>query len=184
MKQCPECKKWTLEYDAYFGRYRCFSPGCEWMPISSVERELRLLETYQKPEVMCTGKIPELETNVTVTYEEVNDVLAFDFGADEATFDLPEPDGRIIWQVAHRTDTVVGFAILQAKKLGVSEVQVNIVARKDDIERNLRVPGALSSGRPTRMLITGVAFASQSDKPEHSSPVFTEAVEKFQGMFS
>ena len=111
MKRCPECKKWTLEYDVYFGRYRCFNPDCEWMPISSVERELQLLEAYQQPEVISTGELPELGIKITVTYEEVNDVLAFDFRSNEATFDLPEPDGRIIWQIAHRTGTVVGFAI-------------------------------------------------------------------------
>ena len=183
MKRCPECKKWTLDYDVYFGRYRCFNPDCEWMPISSVERELQLLEAYQQPEIICTGKLPELGIIITVTYEKVNDILAFDFGADEATFDLPEPDGRIIWQIAHRTGTVVGFAILEAKRLDVSQVQVNIAARKEDIERNLRIPGALSSGRPTRILITSVAFAAQSDELKTPSGVFTEAVEKFKATY-
>jgi len=29
MRKCPKCNKWTLEFDDYFGRYRCFNPDCE-----------------------------------------------------------------------------------------------------------------------------------------------------------
>ena len=184
MKQCPMCKKWTLDYDTYFGRYRCFNPDCEWMPSSSAEREIKLFESYQEPVVVDERKVPELGLSITVTYDLVNDVLDFDFGIGESTFDLPEPDGRLIWKIAHRTRTAVGFAILEAKELGVSEVQVNIAARKENIERNLKsVPEAFSSGRPTRMLITSVALAVESDKAHVSSRAFRKATEKFEAKF-
>ena len=94
MKKCPECKKWTLDYDTYFGRYRCFNPNCEWMPSSSTEREITLLQSGQQPVIVDTKEFPELGLSVTVTYDEVNDVLDFDFGLNDPTFDLPEPDGR------------------------------------------------------------------------------------------
>lgn len=80
MKQCPMCQKWTLDYDTYFGRYRCFNPDCEWMPSSSAEREIKLLESYQEPIIVDRGEVPELGLSITVTYDKVNDVLDFDFG--------------------------------------------------------------------------------------------------------
>jgi len=184
MKQCPMCQKWTLDYDTYFGRYRCFNSDCEWMPSSSAEREIKLLESYQEPIIVDRGEVPELGLSITVTYDKVNDVLDFDFGLGEATFDLPEPDGRLIWKIAHRTRTAVGFAILEAKELGVSEVQVNIAARKENIEQNLKtVPEAFSSGRPTRMLITSVAITAESEQAQAPSSAFQQAIEKFESKF-
>ena len=73
---------------------------------------------------------------------------------------------------------------MEAKELGVSQVQVNIAARKENIERNLKsVPEAFSSGRPTRMLITSVALAVESDKAQVSGSAFRKATEKFQDQF-
>ena len=184
MKKCPMCEKWTLDYDMHFGRYRCFNPDCEWMPSSSSEREIKLIESYQELHVVDRQEAPELGLTITVTYDSVNDVLDFDFGSDEATFELPEPDGRIIWRIAHRSGDAVGFGILEAKQLGVSQVQVNIAARKENIERNLkRFPEAFSSGRPTRMLITSVALSLESEKSPVSSSAFRKAAEKFQDKF-
>ena len=178
------CKIWTLEYDTYFGRYRCFNHHCEWMPSSSAEREIKLLESYQEPVVVDREEVPELDLTITVTYDKVNDVLDFDFGLCEATFDLPEPDGRIIWRIAHRSGTVVGFVILEAKELGTSQVQVNIAARKENIEQNLKtVPEAFSSGRPTIMLITSVAITAESEQAQASSSAFQQAIEKFESKF-
>jgi len=184
MKRCPVCKKWTLDYDMYFGRYRCFNADCEWMPSSSTEREIKLLQSGQQPVIVDKKKLPELGITVTVTYDRVNDVLDFDFGPGETTFDLPEPDGRLIWRVAHRTRNAVGFAILEAKKLGVSEVRVNIKAQKENIERNLKsIPEAFSSGRPTRMLITSVALTSEKDEAYVPSDVFKEVIRKFESQY-
>ena len=184
MKQCPKCKKWTLEFDDYFGRFRCFNPDCEWMPSSSTERQIRLLDSHQEPEIIDISRIPELNLPVVVTYDSLNDVLGFDFGMRESTFDLPQPDGRIVWKVSHRTGDVVGFEILEARKLGVSEVRVNIAARKEDIEKYLKklLPTFLT-GRPSRMLITGVAVRVESEEPQSPCPTFKEAVERFESAF-
>jgi hypothetical protein len=154
------------------------------MPSSSTEREINLLQSGQQPDIVDTMKLPELGITVTVTYDRVNDVLDFDFGLGETTFDLPEPDGRLIWRVSHRTRTAVGFAILEAKKLGVSQVMVNIKAQKENIERNLKsIPEAFSSGRPTRMLITSVAVTAESQQAQAPSSAFRQAIEKFETQF-
>jgi len=184
MRRCPVCKQWTLDFDDYFGRYRCFNPACEWMPMSPAGREIRRLESYEQPRFLSKERVPELGITITVTYDSTNDILAFGFGTGEPSFDLPEPDGRLVWKVAPRTNTVVGFEILEAKKLGVSEVRVNIETRKEDIERNLRkFPGGFSSGRPTRPLITSVAVAAASEEAEQPTPAFEEAIKKFQAEF-
>ena len=184
MRKCPKCGQWTLQFDDYFGRYRCFNPDCEWMPPSAAQREIRLLEERKEPEIVFSEHIPELGTTVVVKYDSVNDALSFDFGPQEMTFELPESDGRMIWKVARSSNTVVGFDILEAKRLGVSEVRVNIIARKEDIERNLRkIKGAFSSGRPTRLLITSVAVKRQGDQPELKNGPLKKAVDEFQRTF-
>ncbi len=184
MRRCPACKQWTLDFDDYFGRYRCFNPDCRWMPTSPAEREIRRLESYEQPRILSEKPLPQLGITITVTYDSTNDILAFSFGAEEPSFDLPEPDGRLVWKVSPQTNTVVGFEILEAKRLGVSEVRVNIETRKKDIERNLkRFPGGFSFGRPTRPLITSVEFASASEKAEQPTPAFEEAIKEFQAEF-
>ena len=185
MKRCPKCNKWTLEFDNYFGRFRCFNPDCNWMPKSSTERKIRLLESHQEPKPITVEKIPELGLTAAVVYDELNDVLGFDFRHGEATFDLPEPDGRIVWKVAHTTGDVVGFDILDAKKLGVSEVHVNIAARKEGIERDIkRFPSAYLSGKVGRILITSVAFKTDPGE-SHSQTclAFRDAIEKFEAAY-
>jgi hypothetical protein len=109
MKRCPKCNKWTLEFDNYFGRFRCFNPDCNWMPKSSAERKIRLLESHQEPTPVTVETIPELGLTAAVAYDKLNDVLGFDFKPGESTFDLPEPDGRIVWKVAYKTGDLVGF---------------------------------------------------------------------------
>jgi len=184
MRKCPKCNKWTLEFDDYFGRYRCFNPDCEWMPSSAAEREIRLLEERKEPQAVCIEHIPELGTNVVVKYDSVNDTLSFDFGPEDMTFDLPESDGRMIWKVARSSNTIIGFDILEAKHFGISEVRVDITARKEDIERNLqRIRGAFSSGRPTRLLITSVAVKRETTEPELGDGPFKKAVDEFHRAF-
>jgi hypothetical protein len=154
------------------------------MPASSAEREIRLLQSRERPVVVDEKEITKLGLKITVRYDQVNDVLDFDFGVDEPTFDLPEPDGRLVWKIAHRSHTAVGFAILEAKNLGVSQVKVNIVARKENIEKDLkRVSDVFLSGRPTRMLITSVALTAESDEGQAPSSEFQEAIQKFQKEF-
>ena len=184
MRKCPKCHQWTLEFDDYFGRYRCFNPDCEWMPSSAAEREIRLLEERKEPEIVWSEHISELGTDVIVKYDSVNDTLSFDFGPEDITFDLPESDGRMLWKVSRNTNTIIGFDLLEAKRFGVSEVRVDITARKEDIERNLsRIKGAFSSGRPTRLLITSVAVKRVTDEPELKNGPLAKAVDKFQKAF-
>lgn len=184
MKKCPNCKQWTLEFDDYFGRYRCFNTDCEWMPLSAVEREIRLIEERKEPENVTSEYIPELGTTVFVKYDSVNDALSFNFGIEDMTFDLPESDGRMVWKIARSNNMIVGFEIIEAKHFGISEVRVNIVARKEDIEQNLqRIKGAFSSGRPTRLLITSVAVKKEADEPELKNGLLKKAVDEFQRAF-
>jgi len=100
------------------------------------------------------------------------------------TFDLPESYGRMIWKVSRNNNTIVGFDILEAKQFGISEVRVDIAARKEDIKRNLqRIRGAFSSGRPTRLLITSVAVKRETEEPELRDGPFKKAVDEFQRVF-
>jgi hypothetical protein len=88
-----------------------------------------------------------------------------DFGLDESTFDLPEPDGRMIWRIGRRTDVVAGFTIVGIREWAISEITVEFIARrKSHIERGLRgIPGAGAKGRATRQLIEGVVVTAILD---------------------
>ena len=181
MRECPVCKHWTLEYDEYFGRYRCFNPECEWMPASSTEREIKLLETRGQPMVLCKKHVPTLDSAVDVAYDPVNDVLRFWFGLGKHAIDLPEPEGRFVWKVDPETDTVVGFEILEARKLGVSQVQLDVETRKRDIEQNLRrLTQPFFCGRPTRPLVASVAVTAKTSRTEVPTPVRRDALEQFR----
>jgi hypothetical protein len=181
MRQCPICKHWALEYDDYFGRYRCFNPDCEWMPASSAEREINLLETGRQPKIVCEEYVPPLNLTISVTYDPVNDVLGFDFGLGKQAVDVPEPDGRLVWKVDPQTDTVVGFELLEAKRIGVSEVRLDIETRKRDIEQNLkRLPRPFLCGRPTQLLITSIAVLAKAHKAKSPTPLLRNAIERFR----
>ncbi len=187
MRKCPDCGHWTLDFDEYFGRFRCFGPKCGWMPASSAEREIRLLREHRQPRTVDVVRIPELGLTMNCAYDSESDVLLFDFGLEEPTFDLPESDGRMIWLIGRESGSAAGFTLLNARKWGVSEIQINIAARKRDIETRLRrFPGAVMSGRPTRVLIENVAVTARSkeEAPQISEPqirdAFQEALAKFQ----
>lgn len=177
MRRCPKCKKWTLEFDDYFGRFRCFDPECGWMPPSTAEREIRLLRSHKQPLTLDSVEIPDLGLTLTPSYDPENDALSVDFGLDEPTFDLPEPDGRMIWRIGRRSDAVAGFSILGVREGSISEVSVQfIVRRKGDIERELRrVPAMLTRGRASRELIERVVVTAVSD--EHEAPATSPEVE-------
>ena len=126
MRQCPACGNWTLDYDEYFGRFRCFDPDCGWTPFSSAEQEIRRLQTGGQLEELCVEKIEDLGLTFRASYDSLNDALVFDFGLHEPTFDFPEGDGRMIWRIGHHTGSVAGFSILGARKFGVAEVRVDV----------------------------------------------------------
>ena len=171
MRQCPACDKWTLDFDEYFGRFRCYNSDCAWMPASTTERELNLLRSHKHPTILGSSSIiPELGITVTPSYDPDNDALSMDFGLDEPTFDLPEPDGRMIWKIGYRSDSVAGFTILGAKRWGLSEIDVNFIARKNTIEHSLKkISGVLSSGRVTKEAIEHIIVTAFSDAPGKSA---------------
>ena len=174
MRQCPKCRRWTLDFDGYFSRFRCLNPDCRWMPPSTTEREIRLLRSERQPIRLDSLEIPALGLTLTPSYDPENDALSIDFGLDEPTVDLPDPDGRMTWRVCRHSDTVAGFTIVGLRELGVSGIAIEfIVQRKEHIERRLRrIPGTLSKGRATRDLVEQVVVTALSDEatPRPPSP--------------
>ena len=177
MRECPKCRKWTLDFDEYFGRFRCLNPECGWMPPSAAEREIRLLQSRSEPIELGAVEIPELGLTLTSSYDTENDAFSVDFGLNDQTFDLPEPDGRMIWRISRRTDVVAGFTILGVREGGISEITCEFIARrKEDIERRIRrIPQVLSKGRATRDLIEQVRVTAVSD--DELVPCANEEVE-------
>ena len=170
MKKCPACNNWTLDYDEYFGRYRCFKPDCAWMAPSATERQIRILRTYQQPKLLNNTTIPTLGINITASYDEVNDALIFDFNKREPSFEYPEDDGRMLWNIGRVIGNVTGFTIIGAKKFGISEIHLDIAARKENIERNVRnFPSALKNGKTTKILIESISVTTHSSIPESST---------------
>ncbi|MGB2986948.1 MAG: hypothetical protein WBE26_13835 [Phycisphaerae bacterium] len=187
MRQCPQCKNWTLEFDDYFGRFRCFDGNCGWMPPSSVERAMRLQESYTEPIPVWSEPIDKLGLTFKVEYDKENDALLFDFGLETPTLEFPEADGRMVWKIARISGSVAGFIILKAKEWGVSEVNINFDARKADIEEGFRrTPEAVWGGRVTRVLIERVKVTAHSlalpdpAQPQALTNAFQQALKKFQ----
>jgi hypothetical protein len=187
MKKCPNCDKWTLDYDEYFGRFRCFDADCGWMPPSAVEQDIRLEEEHGEPQQLTKVKIPDIDLVFSSSYDAVNDILMFDFGLSEGTFDLPEGDGRLVWKIGHATGSVAGFSILEARRLDISTIRINIEARKETIERILRnTPMVVSSGRASRTLIDNVEVIASTEKKEEDqsqiSSAYQDAINKFKAI--
>jgi hypothetical protein len=188
MKKCPACDKWTLDFDEYFGRFRCYSPECGWMPASTAERELSLLGAETQPTPLPAVQIPELGLTVSSSYDREHDALSVDLGLDEPTFDLPEPDGRMIWKIGYRTDRVVGFTILGANKWRVSTLKIELIARRyDSIKQGLqRTSGILASGRVTKDVLDQIVVTAYSEDQlahERFSPVdaaLRQVIDSFQ----
>ncbi len=189
MRECPKCHNWSLDFDGYFGRFRCYNPSCGWMPSSSTERQIRAWSTSTYPVRIAEVSIPELGLKLASSYDKQNDALLFDFGLNEPAFDLPEPDGRLTWRIGRETGSVVGFAILGAKQLGVGQVRVNFGAKKQRIEERLkRFPNLVASGRPTGILVESVEVVAESDdvRADQQNAKFTNAcntaIETFEHM--
>jgi hypothetical protein len=142
------------------------------MAPSTTERELRRLRSHKQPIEVESLQVPELGLSIRVSYESENDALAFDFGSDEPTIDLPEPDGVMIWQVGRHSGRVAGFTIVDAWKVAISEITIKFIAhRKETIEQCLRrVPGALATGRVNRNLIDEVRVTAVCEEPTRLSP--------------
>jgi hypothetical protein len=186
MRRCPACKKYTLDFDDYFSRFRCYNPDCLWMPASSTDRRIRRLEAGREPQELCSRDIPELGLVLKAYYDEANDTLVFEFGEHEPTLDIPEPDGRLVWRVGRESGTVVGFDIMDAKQLGVSQVQIDIAARKKGIERGLqRFPNIVSYARVTKAVVESVTVAVRSgqEEPEGAGSGLDDAFDRALDVF-
>jgi len=165
MRKCPKCRKCTMDFDDYFGRFRCFDPNCGWMPPSTAEREIRLLRSHTQPTRLEPFVLPGLGFELTPSYDPASDAFSVDFGLNEATMDLPEPDGIMIWRIGRRSNAVAGFTICRAKEGAISQISVQfIVRRKEDIEQGLRrIPGIGAKRFATRDLIDEVVVTAVAE---------------------
>ena len=163
MRKCPKCGSWSFDFDDYFGRFRCFNSRCNWMPASAYERQ-----DYSKGIGLGLEKIrkihiEELGLTITTKYDHDLDYLIFDFGNNHPSFDLPEPDGRMIWQISSETNEVVGFIIAGPKEFGTYSITINIQARKKEIEDELKaIWGVAGRHQITRNIIENIMIKTES----------------------
>lgn len=149
MRECPKCRNWTLDFDQYFGRYRCLDPRCGWMPPSTAERTIRLL--HRQPEEFESIEIPGLKLFLSPSYDRETDVFSVDFGIEEPTVDLPEADGRMMWRIGRRSGTVAGFSLVGICVESISQITIEFIARrKSDIERFFQKTPTGLAGRAKR----------------------------------
>lgn len=164
MRQCPKCNQWTMDFDEYFGRFRCFNAKCSWMPSTAAERHLRLMQENKSPKVIEAIEIPTLQLTLQVFYDETNDTLIFTFNNDQPSFEFPSDDVRVLWNIGRYTGEVLGFVILGAKSFGVKEIELDIVAKREkvseSIKSNLRT---LGQGKATKLAIDNVAVKLKTD---------------------
>jgi len=168
MKKCPRCEKYTLEFDTYFGRFRCFNADCHWMAVSTTEMALNRLGSAKATIPLVSQRIDPPGFDLTSYYDPVNDAIVVDFGREEPSSDLPEPDGYMIWKVGHHSESVTGFVLTGVNELKIREIQVDLDARKETIESSIkRLPEVFRSGRPTRVLIDRIEVtATMDESPE------------------
>jgi hypothetical protein len=176
MNRCPVCGRWTLDFDHYFGRFRCYNPDCVWMPASS--SQMWLMRRRGRTSILSTKRTEEGLT-ITSEYDPVNDALVFDFGLDEPTFDLPESDGIMVWRMGIATGSVAGFAIHRARESNISSLRIDIAARKKHVEDVVRAaPWALAAGRPSRVLVDRVSVKAEQSR-HAATPGRTQMQEAF-----
>ena len=137
------------------------------MPPSTAEREIRLLRTHTRPTRFEPFEVSQLGLVLTPSYDPASDALSVDFGLNEATMDLPEPDGIMIWRIGRRSNAVAGFTIVGAREGAISQISVQfIVRRKRDIEQGLqRIPGIGAKRFVTRDLVDEVVVTALAEDP-------------------
>ena len=156
-----------MDFDDYFGRFRCLSSDCGWMLPSTTELELRMLQSGKQPKRLDSVSIPKLNLTITPYYDAESDVISFDFGLNEPTIDLPEPDGRMIWRIGRHSDQVAGFSIVGAKEGALAGVGIQFIRRrKEAIESKLPKFLAFARGRVTKDVVDEVIVIALAEKPE------------------
>jgi hypothetical protein len=185
MRQCPACGKWSLEFDEYFGRFRCFDTDCGWMALSSTECQLSVLARRTTPQVIMREKLEEIGLEIVCSFDSVNDALVFDFGLNEPAFDLPESDGRVIWRIGRSTSTVTGFSIMGARRLGLKNIRVDFDAKTQLISESLRkCPQPINVAQSSRVLVDNfevtAAFLrpAETDVGKRVNGVLTDALQR------
>ena len=140
------------------------------MAPSSAERQIRLLRAYQRPKEVSTTTFPELDLMITTLYDDVNDALIFDFHKEDPSFEFPDEDGRVFWNISLITGEVTSITIVGAKKFGISEIRFEIAPRKEAIEIGMKnMPLACGTGRPTRRLVESIAVTMDGRQSKHST---------------
>ncbi len=169
MKQCPSCKRYTLSFDKYFSRYRCYNPQCNWMPPTSTQMALTKLHSPERIKLLESAEISELEITLTSYYDEENDAFICDFGSPEPAFDLPEDDGIMLWKYGQQSKQIIGFVLAGAKAFGISELQVNFEARKKIIESHIPSNVSFSRGNVGNNVLIEKIFVSANMEPHRQS---------------
>jgi len=157
MKLCPSCKQWTLEFDDYFGRFRCLNSECGWAQSSTAELALNRLEKRTEPSFFPVVKCHSTGKVLRPWYDSTNDAFVVDFGQQgEASFDLPE-DARWIWQLSASNGAIMGVVILGAMRWGLGE-KTNLDATMRIIEEMIKShPDSLCARRASHMFVSRIA---------------------------
>lgn len=165
MTKCPICDEYSMALDGYFSRFRCYK--CGWMTPSSYEREMKLAEQQEQPVLLLKQYSADLDATITALYDSANDALVFNFGSEEPSVDIPEPDGILVWQVGCGTRRVTGFMIFRARERGTERVEINLDLRKKSIEAGaLNYPDSLSPGRTSSVMIENIIVKALQTKAE------------------
>ena len=145
MNKCPKCKRWTLEFDEYFGRPRCLATDCGWMPPSRVQREMRRHFVYEEPITLAPVQVAGADEALMPHYDRPNDVvLGLLRQAQSSLEEEPDDDARIIWLRAANHATLAGFMVLDTAGMDQSEVTVeSLCSHKNELEH-----GVLRGAKP------------------------------------
>jgi len=189
MKSCPKCGRYTLDFDEYFGRFRCYNADCCWMPTTAGERHLRLMQARKSPVDVMRLPLDELGLTIDVAYDSINDVLLFDLQKDELAFEFPDEDVRIVWRIGRQSGDVVGIVVLGPREFGVSEIELNIAANLGRVADSIRHHcSTLPNGRPTRLAVENVAVTLRTQGELDSTgaqlpKALQKAVHKFSDQY-
>ena len=146
MTKCPACGNWSLDFDEYFGRYRCFRAACGWMPSSMAERCIEIGRSGRRPRPI--GSICFDERHFHCSYDRVNDVLILETRALDAPFiEVPDPLGTLAWRVSQSDFTVAGCDIVGVRRFGVPKALIlGIPARIAAVQELLREEMSIRHG--------------------------------------
>jgi hypothetical protein len=159
MTKCPACGNWSLGFDEYFGRYRCFRVACGWMPSSMAERCIAIARSGRRPRLIGSVLIAE-GLYFNCAYDRANDVLILSDPTCNGPFvEVPDPHGTLSWRISQTELNVAGCDIVGVRRFGVPKALIHripaqIVAVRDRIRKDSGTRRGLSTLR---------AFLADSD---------------------